>query len=388
MQQSWQKNQSTVIAATTAFALLAIFAGALIGYTGLLSIALFIAGMCSVAALIAMTRNPFYGLLLITFFLPFERVGSFSLAGSTVRISQILALVTGFFWVCIGFAKGSLRIKKNVLSLPLSLFVITLFLSLLDAQNLTRGIQVLAFSLFVMVFSFLVPNLVTTKKHIETVIKVLFLCSALVGLFGLFQFVGDAIGLPSTMTLLRPQYTKAVFGFPRIQSTALEPLYFANFLLIPIALAFSLFLQKHYIIRKSWLVGLLALLLLNIALTLSRGGYAGLLGTLIVIGIYFFKKTLTPLNLMILGAIAGAVLVGASFFIQLSGFSKALDIFTTQATNYREGAGIEERYSTYELAYRAFFASSSDWHWYWKFWSICFVATVCDAGNRLGDCEQ
>ena len=76
-------------------------------------------------------------------------------------------------------------------------------------------------------------------------LKGLFVSLAIVSIFGIYQFLGDLVlGLPTFLTGLRPQYTKAVFGYPRVQATAIEPLYFAGMLFWPMFLMILLLLNN------------------------------------------------------------------------------------------------------------------------------------------------
>jgi len=115
-------------------------------------------------------------------------------------------------------------------------------------------------------------------------------------MFGIFQFVGDYFGLASSVTGLRERYTKEVLGFTRIQSVALEPLYFACYLLVPIFIAIKKYINKwseegnflNRIFNKYFWV--LLLFLTTFILTSSRGAYIGLfVSSLILISYYFFN---------------------------------------------------------------------------------------------------
>lgn len=299
-------------------------------------------------------KKPFYGLLLVVFFLPFERIGSLEFAGSTIRIAQIFAFIAMISWVLSGLARKKLILQKNFLTLPVLICVGAMILSLINAQNITRSGSVLLFTLFVMGFAFVIPNIVSTTKQVKNIVVVLFWSAFIVSIFGMYQFLGDIIGLPLALTGLREQYTSVVFGFPRIQSTASEPLYFANYLIIPVSLALTYFLKKESILKPLWLFGLSALFILNLALTLSRGGYLGLFVVLIALAVFFFKNIFTFRNVIAFAVVGAVVLFGVQYFINLTGLTKSITIFTDQATNYSEGVGVEERYENYSVALELF----------------------------------
>src|SRR5262249_16351058 len=90
-------------------------------------------------------------------------------------------------------------------------------------------------------------------------------------LVGLYQFVGGLVGLPLNVTGLRSDYSGQVFGFPRVESTALEPLYFSAYML----LAISMLIGVGAVLKRSWLLGVL--FVTSVLLTLSRGGVGAMI---------------------------------------------------------------------------------------------------------------
>jgi hypothetical protein len=194
---------------------------------------------------LAIFKNPFFGILFIAFLLPFERIGSFELAGITVRASQIFSLLALIAWILIFLIKRKDFNAKNPLLIPIFLFFGSALISLINSQNIQRGIIILLFTIFTVSVAIVIPNLVKNESQIEKIIKAILVSSVFVSLFGLYQFIGDVIGLSNEITGLREQYTKIVFGFPRIHSVSVEPLYFANYLLIPISLLLAFLLSKR-----------------------------------------------------------------------------------------------------------------------------------------------
>ncbi|MFA6272281.1 MAG: O-antigen ligase family protein [Patescibacteria group bacterium] len=298
-------------------------------------------------------RNPVLGILLITFLLPFERIGAIEAGGMTIRVSQILTIITIGGWIFDGLHRQSFLLNKNPLIFPLALFMLANIASLINAENIERSVSVLLFTLFTIVFSLLIPQLITKKNHVQTVVTLVIISAFIVGAFGIFQFLGDIIGLPQSITGLRHLYTKEVLGFPRIQSTALEPLYFANYLLIPLGLLCALFFGKNKNIRNSYLILLIIFLGLNLVLTVSRGGYLGFATILAVLGVYYFKRIFTSRKTPIL--LVSAVIIGyiAVKFLGL-GDTVNLEVFRGHVVNAFYGAAYSERVETLEIAMNGF----------------------------------
>ncbi len=300
-------------------------------------------------------RTPWLGLLGITFFLPFERIGSYDLAGITIRASQILALILIVVWLVKGVINRRLKPVTNPLTVPLVIFLLINLVALTNAENIERSIMVFAFTLFTIAFSWIIPQYVTSQERLRKIIKILLITATLVSLFGLWQFFGDMIGLPTALTGLREHYTKIVFGFPRIQSTALEPLYFANFLLLPLALVYVLLLkQKDQPFSVKWLFPAFLLIGVNLVLTVSRGGYLGAAVILLLISIFYLKRIFNWkfLALFFLGVVLVWVVavyaLGYGDIFQLN-----LDTFIEHVTNAFSGPAYTERIETFEWAKQA-----------------------------------
>jgi hypothetical protein len=258
--------------------------------------------------------------------LPFERVPSLEVSGVNIRLSYILVIV-GFYFL------GILLIKKDELLMKYQFgnliywilaFWVSLIPSLFGVINPQRQIQTLIATALVFGAAFLVSNfLEDVVKTVKWLVVTLFG----VGIFGLFQFVADFVGVPYTITLLREHYTKRVFGFARIHATALEPLYWGGMLLLPCVflLLYLIFKRNSTLYKqnvsgdsnvtnlkteassayKNWrknlsldsifnskwkLLLLISVVYLNIILTLSRGAYLALSFTLLIGLLFSFRN--------------------------------------------------------------------------------------------------
>lgn len=329
----------------------AIIVGWLISYFAPLQI---IAGLIGLLIVIFIFKQPAIGLLLIAFFLPFERVGSYDWGSMTIRVSQILLIVTLAAWLVRQILDKKIVFVRNPVFWPLIIFLLINLVSLTQAENPERSSLVLIFIGFTALASLLVPNLLTSEKRLRRLVTIILVSATLVSLFGLYQFFGDFLGLPTTLTGLRTLYTKDILGFPRIQSTALEPLYFANYLLIPIALALVLFLSRESKIKNLWLIALIALTIVNLVLTVSRGGYLALAGALIVIAVFYLKKLLTIKKITILLAVLVLVWLVVTRALGFQGEALNLETFKNHVSNVFYGASYQERVETLTQANLAF----------------------------------
>ncbi len=311
----------------------------------------------AVALSVLILRSPFLGVLFITFFLPFERIGTLETSAGTIRLTQVLlAIVLVMLWL--SWARERTRFQPYPLLAPLCAFLAANVLGLLQSPNRSYSTEILLLTAFTILISVCVAQLVTNKQRLITLVHVLLLSALVVSSFGIFQFFGDLADLPTSVTGLRDLYTKDVFGFPRIQSTALEPLYFANYLLLPLSIAYALFVHKWKQLPTWLLFGLLVLFGGNLLLTVSRGGYAGMAMSLVVITLLSLRQFLRVRILVpvIIGIVI--ILVGTQKFLNFGDLTRLnVETFTQHIVAVFSGPSFQERVETIEQARSAFWQS-------------------------------
>lgn len=238
-------------------------------------------------------------------FLPFERLLTFEILGLTAKISFLIlmVIVLTFFILRPG---PKLAIEDKILLGLAALSYLTSFWSIDQLRSLIISTIFLAtFASYIALRRFLNPKNIGIAKAI-IIYSGFVLC-----LFALWQYFGDLNNLP--FTFLRERYTKVVFGFPRPQATFLEPLYFANFLFMPIFFSLERFLKSKKI---DWFLSLnFFLLFMVLVLSLSRGAYFSLALALIIFSLLiiikfkdFARRFWIALGIGVLG-VAAAVLI-------------------------------------------------------------------------------
>ncbi|RJO59647.1 hypothetical protein C4546_00975 [Candidatus Parcubacteria bacterium] len=310
-------------------------------------------GLLVLAGFVLFCFKPFWGIIAVVFLLPFERIGAYDYAGITVRPSQVVAIVLLIVWLVQRAFQGRLAWQKQPIFWPVVFFLGINAIGLANSENLQRSVMVFGFTAFTLIVGLLIPQIITSEQHLKIAYVALAVTTLLVSAFGIFQFLGDLAGLPNSVTGLRELYTKAVLGFPRVQSTALEPLYFANFLIFPISLFVARLFGK---IKTSGLLGLPLLMVsgLVFVLTVARGGYFGLLASVLVIFLLSWRQILNPGKVLALFA-SGIIIAFAAMQLLGSG----TDAFSTQKFGQHiqalfTGASFEERVATFDLANQAF----------------------------------
>ena len=229
----------------------------------------------------------------LVFTLPFDRIPSIDVFGITIRFSLIFGSLIILRFCYLLFNK-KIKFKLQLQEKLLLFFLIWIVLIIPESINLKRAVEVVAFNTFTVVTALSVAHLFK-KKYIRPIIFALLISATGVVIFGFYQYVGDILGLPMSLTGLRDRYTWSVFGFPRIQATALEPLYLAAYLLLPLSVALSAYLSAtQSLFKKSNRLLLLVFIFsLGIFMTVSRGGIYGMVVMIFAVVIFMLWKGLT-----------------------------------------------------------------------------------------------
>jgi O-antigen ligase len=230
-------------------------------------------------------------ILCLVFSLPFDRIPSIELFGVTLRFSILfgaLLIVRATYLIIKKRIDPSLRGYEKILLI----FIAWLVLIIPESINITKALTNVISNIFVILMSYSFAVLFK-KNYIKPIIYSLFISAGITVAFGLYQYVGDDFGLSTAATGLLDRYTRAIFGFPRIQAFSLEPLYFASYLLLPFSAALALYLNdKQKIISNKIGLSLLFLYSFGIFMTVSRGGIYGLVACLLfLLGISWLLKT-------------------------------------------------------------------------------------------------
>jgi len=311
-----------------------------------------IAGV-SVLGLVAakISRDLFWGLAALIFFLPFERIPTLEIAGFTLKVNHVVGgLLILFFVLDLIFNKRKLR--PNPVVIPATLFIIALILSFSTSTGGIRSVIFLVLDLFVIALFLVIPQLIDTKAKFMRLITVLFWSVGVVAVFGLYQFGADIIGLSNSFSGLDPGYSSDVFGFPRIQAFSREPLYLGNYLLIPLGAMAGLILEKS---AKLGLLPLALLTLLTFIFTLSRGAFLAFGVAAVFLFFFAFRRIVSFRNVFWCTTVLLLSLLGFNLiFGRLNPDYK--DRFLAHATvaDYRKGESTQGRLNAFSKAIDAF----------------------------------
>ncbi len=279
-----------------------------------------------------------YWVYLLVATLPFERLPSLNVPthghSITIRLSYIVAIlgIVIFFKPLI----HALKAKWTSPQFWILGYLFVTVLSTIAALDPTRAALALVASIIALGTGLVVAQVVRVEQ-MSTIHKVLGIVTAAVCLFGLYQFLGDSLGLSPGLTGLTPNYTHQVFGFPRLQSTGLEPLFFGNFLLIPFGLTLARTLAGRW---NKWYLLLLLLIATTMTLTLSRGTFYAAAAGAIGLGVMLLRRPNWRSSAVAFGAILAGVGIAIGLIVGVTtlhpyngrGGEKALQQFTKQST--------------------------------------------------------
>lgn len=311
------------------------------------------AGALGLAVLVPSLKNPLIALLILVASLPFERVPSLDVGGVTLRFNQLAAVIL-ILVTLLSIVFDRRRIQPYPALWPLLGFLILIMWTTPSAPNVLRAASVFVFILLMVVTSLAIPQVLTEKRQLRQLGTLLVVVVAFLALFGLFQFFGDMIGLPESITFIKEGYGREVFGFPRVHAFSNEPLYFANFLFAPIGVIVGLLLTRQDVLPRTWLLTSLGGALLVFLLSLSRGAFLAAVPFVLVLVFFFLRRFFSLAN--IAAALVGLALVGATVWGILGlvdpearerfvGHATLQDVLVT-----REGESAFGRLTTFERA--------------------------------------
>jgi len=282
-----------------------------------------------------------------------------------VFLSPSLSVVYNTIIIFAGFVfimSNKLLKEENKIETPIDQYLFLLvawhIVSLLFAENRPLSLNtVLTFVIFIL-FYYIVYNY--AKKYSERFIYILLFLSALLGIYGIFQYF---FGFDITLKSLSPSHQenfdaiKSRLESGRIFSTLIYPNTYAGFLILVIPVAFG-FLKNEKKLRP-YLIPLVILLVINLLLTRSIGGILSLFVSVLVVSLFLkdpalksFKKHLFA-GLALLALVFAAVIVlrGSSHILpdlkgRLSAYLNMLDVAVNYFLTGAGPGGFETAYNT------------------------------------------
>ncbi len=179
-------------------------------------------------------------------------------------VAEVLILLGLMFWVLKIIDREEIRFTSTPLNLPILSFVSMCVLSLLWSDTFFTSLRELPLFLAGPLLYFVIVNSIRGEKQINRIISAVIIVGAVFGIYGIFQYNGI------DFSFWAPIAGRAkVFGFFGNVN------YFAEYLIVPLSLAVSIFFTTKDRNRKILLlIGILAMGT-TLILTFTRGSYLG-----------------------------------------------------------------------------------------------------------------
>lgn len=266
----------------------------------------------------------------IIWFLPFEVLPSLTIGGARLKINYIIITITSIIFL-------NLLIRRKILFRPIKLSLLPIFITLFSLISFANVINYIEFGIsflgltFCALATFFISNY---ADNLKLQLQRLILILVGVSLFGLFQFVGDMVGLSQSITFLRDNYTKEIFGIPRIHGTVNEPQLFAGILFLPIIYYVVKIFKSNSNLelfnkKSNWFY--FSLLIMAFILTISKGATIVLFLTMVLLIIY-----LSSVKKLILKNVGICLILSVGIFFVFLSNQRIIDILYPIVQNISE----------------------------------------------------
>lgn len=254
------------------------------------------------------TTMMFYALLTTIFLLPFSGDGA------------TYALLVGWFFYLFKVRFCGWHWEKTAIDLPICIFVITVFLSILNSPEKMFSFYN-AYHLIgkYLLIYYLSIQTISTQKQLQTVFVVLAVSALITVIYGFIQYVVgiNTIGMNWTDMHTFPEMKMRIF------STWENPNLFAGYLNIIMALVFGIFIFAKGKKEKIFSASFLILSVIGLILTYARGGCLSIVLAIALYGVFYKQKIILPL----------VVLLALVLYFDTSLFTRMASIFTTMDTS-------------------------------------------------------
>lgn len=223
------------------------------------------------------------GLIALLFLAPlvfYPWATTFTITKNTT--AQIILFLIGGAWLIKQLEQKESTLLKSTLNLPIIIFLITVLISLFQTNSLYDSFNELALWGSYLLLYFIVISSVRNKKWTSIILTTIFLAASIAAIYCIFQFYG-----------LDFWFWRKIGGRGSLFSTFGNPNYLAGYLAAVIPLVFILFCLQKVKFKKIILEFVVALLYTSLLMTLCRGAWIALFGSIgVMLGaVYFFKKS-------------------------------------------------------------------------------------------------
>lgn len=175
--------------------------------------------------------------------------------------------------------------KKIPFIYSISIYLVALFFSGITSIDRGQGIIRLSVYLMAFLFLFIAINIIDSKEKYYGLIISLIMASTIVGFYGIYQYVtGISLDENWVDLTLNPDIQRRVF------STFDNPNILAEYLILTIPITLAFLYNSRSFLRKLLLFISLSLQVVCIVFTYSRGGWIGLVFSILIFAIFVDKR--------------------------------------------------------------------------------------------------
>jgi len=261
-------------------------------------------------------------------------------------LAEILIILSLMFWALKMVDSEQIRFNSASLNLPVAIFMAICILSLIWSNNFIVSLKELPLFLTGPLLYFVVTNNISNKQQVNRILNVLIIVGSLFGVYGILQYNG--IDLPIWIRNVGRQQVFGLFGNVN---------YFAEYLIVPLPIAVSLFFVSRNKFKKFFLsIGILAMGT-TLMFTFTRGSYLAFGSALIVM--FFLFMISRDINFIknkkkyFITIIVAVIIITSLFFIPNPLNKPGTVIFKIKSrlspTILTQGIGIKRRITVWKF---------------------------------------
>ncbi len=185
----------------------------------------------------------------------------------------------------------------------------------------SNSFVVVSMWLMLVLFSFLMKRTLTDFSKVLSVLRFFTIGASIASVVGFYQYFSGAVDTTWTDTTLFEDLSI------RVYSTFANPNVYGEFLLLAAPIAAGMLLYVSSKLQKTLYAGALIAIIVNLALTYSRGCYGGIALTAVVFLWYFSKKLLAIF--VVIGVPVAAALMPANMLARIASMVNFSDTSTS-----------------------------------------------------------
>ncbi len=222
-------------------------------------------------------------------------------------IAEILVILGLMFWGLKVLSQEKSKLTSSTLNFPILSFIFICILSLIWSDSFFVSLKELPLFLAGPLLYFVITNNISDERQISRILNILLIVGGLFGIYGILQYNG--IDFSFWMRNIGRQQVFGLFGNVN---------YFAEYLIVPLPIAVSLFFATQNKLKKILLlIGVIAMGA-SLTATFTRGSYLSFGISLIFMSVLFLisrGKNFIKKNRKIFIAILVIIIIITSLFI-------------------------------------------------------------------------